>query len=93
MSTPNVQLTSNEASLGQLITHDEELWYVVRVVESSTWFEDAEESYILEEKYVELRNTETKEVGFKYFLQVKHPFIKIHDNIRKGLDPRIWRKF
>lgn len=84
----------NQASLGELITHEEELWYVVRVVESSTWFEDTQESYILEEKYVELRHTITKEVGFKYFLQVKHPFIKSPEgNLQKGLDPKIWRKF
>lgn len=93
MSTQSVQ-NSNTASLGELITHNEELWWVVRIVESSTWFEDEQESYLLEEKYAELRNCTSKEVGFKYFLQVKHPFPKSpENNIQRGLDPRIWRKF
>lgn len=94
MLTQNVPTSSNAASLGDVITHHEELWCVVRIVESSTWFEDATESYILEEKYAELRNTETKEVGFKYFLQIKHPFPKpVEGNPQKGLNPLIWRKF
>ena len=81
---------STQAQLADTLELDGQVWYVVRVVESTTWFQDSEESYLLEEKYVELRSFQTGEVGFKVFSQRKHPGPTIDG--RPGLNPKIWRK-
>lgn len=83
--------TDSAAELGATIVHDEQEWFVVRIVESTSLFQTSEECYLLDEKYAELRQVQTGEVGFKMFSQIKHQCVQYED--RRGLDPKIWRKF
>lgn len=79
--------------IGSLVDHEGKLCVVVRMNDSTTWFQepgDDGESYLLEERYAELRDIETREVSFKIFSQQKHLFTKIDG--RRGLDPRIWKR-
>lgn len=81
---------SNTTEVGQTIEQDSQLWDVVRVVECTSLFTDEEGSYILHERYVELRNQTTREVGFKILSETKNAADHL---TTKGLDPRVWRKF
>lgn len=85
---------STQIALGSIITHEDREWLVVRMVDSTTFFQTPEEAYLLEEKYAELRHVDTNEIAFKMFSQMKHPFnFKVAHPTVKGLDPSVWRKF
>ena len=85
---------NNAAEIGQLIHYDETVWLVVRIVESTSFFETAEgECYLLEEKYAELRHISSSAIAFKTFSQIKHPFTKAPHVVQRGLDPKVWKRY
>lgn len=84
---------STQVELGSIIEHEGSPHVVVRITDSTTWFQEPGEdgeSYLLEEKYVELREVYSNQVGFKILTEIKHPFTKLEG--RHGLDPRIWKR-
>jgi hypothetical protein len=81
---------STSAQIGSKILHDGMKCDVQRIVHSWTLFQDAKETYILEEQYAQVLS-ETGKIIFLTFSQTKHPFQNT-DHV-KGLDPKVWKPF
>jgi len=79
-------MAEEQYQLGSVIQKKGVKWLVVRLVKSQSLFEsETGETYILDENYVELRNSK-REAGFAILGSTRTPFEGNKDNI-KGLTP------
>lgn len=86
---------STSAAVGEIINFNNKRALVVRVVDSSTLFQDAstegqEDCYILVEKYAELRVEGSNEPAFLVFNSSRHETTT--PELLKGLDPKVWKR-
>lgn len=84
---------STSWQLGQLVNFEGKECYVVRIVASSTLFEEPGKSYIVEETYAELRSADGTVIFPPSFTTLTHEFEKDSQIKHKGVDPRVWRRF
>lgn len=86
---------SSPVELGSLLQHNGRECLVVRIVESSTLFEDPEtgKCSIVEEQYAELRTADGQVEFMPPVKCLVHEFTKPETVKIKGVNSNVWRKF